>query len=89
MWCTVSDADAPAASSTERDHCSADMCRYGAVCEVKAGKAYCVCPYDCTSSDGGPAVCGTDGRRHKSLCHLILQACRSQRLIRPAMADRC
>jgi len=80
-------ADSPAADAA-RDPCTGHECRHFAMCETRDGKPDCVCPQDCQSSDR-PAVCGTDGRRYKSMCHLMLRACRRQRPIRLSLADRC
>lgn len=81
-------AAAASGAATSRDECSRDKCHHGAVCDEKDGRTQCVCPYDCSSSRG-PAVCATDGRRYKSLCHLLRRACRRQQPIRQSLADRC
>nr|XP_018901101.1 PREDICTED: agrin-like isoform X3 [Bemisia tabaci] len=69
--------------------CEKTTCAHGALCSAdERGDARCHCPAECPEG-GGPSVCGSDGNTYRSLCHLRLAACRTQRSIRVRYSGQC
>ncbi|XP_023932250.1 agrin-like isoform X3 [Lingula anatina] len=60
--------------------CEETTCRFGGVCDFDAEGNGCVCKTDCPAI--GSPVCGNDGKRYMSKCHLEVAMCKRQREIK-------
>ncbi|XP_039940398.1 agrin [Hirundo rustica] len=62
-----------------KDPCAEVTCSFGSTCVPSADgqAAKCVCPSSCAGV-AESAVCGSDGRDYRSLCHLNKHACDKQ-----------
>ncbi len=70
------------------DPCATMECPTPSVCVLDSDrKAQCRCGSQCPS-DFQP-VCGSDGRSYSSQCHLLQEACRTQRNLRILYKGLC
>ncbi|TRZ08045.1 hypothetical protein HGM15179_019063 [Zosterops borbonicus] len=72
-----------------KDPCAEVTCSFGSTCvpSEDGQGARCACPASCAGPDS--PVCGSDGRQHRSLCHLLRHACDTQENISKKFDGPC
>ncbi|XP_053970989.1 agrin-like isoform X3 [Hylaeus volcanicus] len=69
-----------------RGPCSAEVCKWGAICAETNGTAICECP-SCPAEF--QPVCGNDGISYGNECKLRLEGCQHEREIRVLYQGQC
>nr|UST29448.1 agrin [Haliclona caerulea] len=69
------------------DPCKFRKCTNYATCDVKYGKAVCICPTVCTKIYR--PVCGTDGQTYSNICRMKVVSCEKGKKIKVAYEGKC